>query len=284
MTPQNKKTCWLVITDLDGTLLDHYSYSWSAAQSALDFLHKEHIPVVINTSKTAAEVFSLQKQIALNAAFIVENGSAVFIPKSPRTQTIFSTEEPGSVETQDEHQVKILGQKKYYILNTLQEIRQCYEWQFEGFSDWSPTQIAQHTGLSPEAAHEAARREYSEAIVWKDSEQNFASFKSYLEDHSLKLLRGGRFIHVLGQTDKGKAALWLKTNYEKCTQRSCKLIALGDGKNDIDMLNIADHAVLVRSPVHDFPTFQHKNACIYTKAYGPAGWLEAIEQLKPVLG
>ena len=75
------KTPYVVFTDLDGTLLDHYSYSWSEAAESLKKLSRLGIPVIINTSKTADEVITLQKEMALNAPFIVENGSALYIPK-----------------------------------------------------------------------------------------------------------------------------------------------------------------------------------------------------------
>jgi len=80
MNAAKVQTPYIVVTDLDGTLLDHYDYSWDKAQAALDFLQDRGIPVVINTSKTAKEVLTLQKRIGLDAAFIVENGSGIFIP------------------------------------------------------------------------------------------------------------------------------------------------------------------------------------------------------------
>jgi|GEM_PF-4270088 len=73
---------FLVSTDLDGTLLDHYSYDWQAAAPSLARLAKLGIPVVINTSKTFEEVVSLQSSMLLTAPFIVENGSALFLPTS----------------------------------------------------------------------------------------------------------------------------------------------------------------------------------------------------------
>lgn len=47
---------YLVSTDLDGTLLDHHTYSWHAALPALQKCSELAIPVVLNTSKTLAEV------------------------------------------------------------------------------------------------------------------------------------------------------------------------------------------------------------------------------------
>lgn len=35
---------YLVFTDLDGTLLDHDTYSWEAARPALDRLKRQQVP------------------------------------------------------------------------------------------------------------------------------------------------------------------------------------------------------------------------------------------------
>ena len=80
---------FMVVTDLDGTLLDHHSYSYEAAIPALDKLTDFKIPVIFNTSKTAKEVIPLQQKLSISAPFIVENGSALYIPKRV-SKTIFT--------------------------------------------------------------------------------------------------------------------------------------------------------------------------------------------------
>lgn len=51
----------LVFTDLDGTLLDHETYSFEAARTTLERLEKLSVPVVFNSSKTAAELLPLRR-------------------------------------------------------------------------------------------------------------------------------------------------------------------------------------------------------------------------------
>jgi HAD superfamily hydrolase (TIGR01484 family) len=46
----------VVFTDLDGTLLDHHTYEWTAARPALQRLTQTGTPCVFVTSKTRAEV------------------------------------------------------------------------------------------------------------------------------------------------------------------------------------------------------------------------------------
>ena len=68
----------LIVTDLDGSLLDHHDYNWQAASEWLARLKQQQIPLVICSSKTAAEIIPLQKRLGIaGAPFIAENGARV---------------------------------------------------------------------------------------------------------------------------------------------------------------------------------------------------------------
>ena len=67
---------WWVVTDLDGTLLDH-AYDWTPAETALRWLQQRGIPVIPCTSKTAEEVREFRAAAQLNDPYIVENGGAI---------------------------------------------------------------------------------------------------------------------------------------------------------------------------------------------------------------
>ena len=77
-----KKPDRIIFTDLDGTLLDHDTYSWKPAESALKLARKMNIPVIFCTSKTRAEVEIYRKSIGNKHPFIAESGEAIFIPVS----------------------------------------------------------------------------------------------------------------------------------------------------------------------------------------------------------
>ena len=72
----------LVFTDLDGSLLDHHSYSFDAARSTLERLDELGIPVIPVTSKTRAEIKQIRDALGNKHPFVAENGAAVFIPRS----------------------------------------------------------------------------------------------------------------------------------------------------------------------------------------------------------
>ncbi|WP_159931164.1 mannosyl-3-phosphoglycerate phosphatase [Oceanicoccus sp. KOV_DT_Chl] len=273
---------YLISTDLDGTLLDHHNYSWQAASEALQQLKIKSIPIVINTSKTAPEVLALQQQLAINDPFIVENGSAVFIHKQDARFNIETFKVGTQPHLTDKEKVFsdwfaiILGKPRADSLEALRFARREFNWQFNGFSDCSTAQISDLTGLSLASAAQAKNRQFSEPLLWQDSEANLATFRVFLAERELTLLKGGRFYHVLGNTNKGKAIQWLQQRMTQSGKTS--LIALGDSQNDLDMLRVADYPVLVKSPSHDYPVFEHPNL-IKTDGEGPVGWSDAIKQL-----
>ena len=70
----------VIFTDLDGTLLDHDTYSAEEARSVLEKVTGKGIPVIPATSKTYSEVVEFRDSMNLKHAFIVENGAALYVP------------------------------------------------------------------------------------------------------------------------------------------------------------------------------------------------------------
>jgi len=270
LEPQSTK--YLIATDLDGTLLDHHSYSHASAEPALTLCQKLNIPVIFNTSKTVDETVRLRGDLNNQHPYIVENGSAVIIPEH------YFTPMPQECSAHGDT-VRCFGHTRTDILAILESVNKDNRFRYTGFSDWNTEEIAEKTGLSIQSAEEANQRDYSEPLLWQDSEQRLAEFNTLIQQQGLKILQGGRFLHVLGETDKGKALNWLKALYEQDSKQSVTLIVLGDSDNDVEMLEAADIAILVRSPVRAAPRLSGNNRVIHTQAYGPEGWNEAILKL-----
>lgn len=268
----NKHQNLLVFTDLDGTLLDHETYSHAAAQPALDLLAKRNIALIINTSKTAAEVIPWQTRLNISAPFIVENGSACGVATNDKR---FKTPE---FPTQDKHFWHCLGAPRSAIQYHLHELRSLQHFKFLMFADMTLKDLEKHTGLPPEECKLAQQREYSEPLLWQESQPRLREFIHALKPLGLRCIKGGRFLHVLGHgADKGHAMDWLKQ--ASTSEKPLVTVALGDGDNDIGMLNNADIAVRVRSPHHDYPNAQGRQQTYSTQAYGPAGWAQAIQKI-----
>lgn len=253
---------WLVFTDMDGTLLNHHNYTYAAALPVLAQLKQANVPIILNSSKTVAELTSYHQTLALNAPLIAENGSII---------AHFSDNRPD----------KLLGTPYLDICTILKQLRQAHGFKFAGFQDWDDHMLAKQTGLPLDSAVKARKRQASEPLLWQDSEQALALFKTQLEAVGLSLTRGGRFWHVMGQTDKVAALRFLRDDYKQQRQQAVFTIALGDGPNDAAMLDAADLAVVVANPHAQSPQLSSTTAklIIHTQAQGDEGWAEAFNML-----
>ena len=269
----------VVVTDLDGTLLDHDTYSWQPAKPALSRLKEKNIPVIINTSKTYSETLDIVKETAVSPIFICENGSSLFVHESCE-ELIYQLSQHHTQKPLGNYSQFIFGKPRSSILNTLQSVRKEKSWAFEGFNDWSVTKIIEETGLPYGNAQHAANRHASEPIQWFDTEENLLLFEEHLTQFDLHILKGGRFFHIQGKTNKAKPLQALKSAYiaNNNNQKSIKIVALGDSHNDIALLNSADIAICIKTSKGKKLDIKNKNV-IYTTEKGPTGWNSAINTL-----
>ena len=270
-----KNKSYLVFTDLDGTLLDHDNYSFEKALPGIAHLDKRNIPWLFNTSKTFAELKQLRQEVGNPWPMIVENGGGVAVPQNSGCDRFFS----GNAESTMADPVEIddfkfftLGRRREDFVELVANMQA--EFNFVPYSQMSTEYLAEVTGLSMDKAAQSLDRQFTEPCLWQDSDKALKEFTHRLKPFDLTCVRGGRFAHVMGKSDKGSALNWVVSNLYSGS--SVHSIALGDGENDLAMLNQADIAVLVRSPQHDPPGPCKAAQAITTQAVGPEGWAGAI--------
>ncbi len=262
----------IVFTDLDGTLLGHHTYAFDAALPALKALQNRGIPLIIATSKTIPEVERLRRRLHNRHPYIVENGAALVIP-----QGYFS----GGTDSESESEYEsILLSSPYETLRAkLCQWRADHGFRFEGFGDWDASTISKHTELPLEDARLAGERVGSEPLLWHDSETALAQFRALLEKEGLRLIKGGRFDHVIGETNKARACRKLLKLYHTHQSVTPRVVALGDSPNDLEMLQLADDAVVIRRHDGSYMPYTGDNRVTHTEKIGPAGWNEALQEI-----
>lgn len=274
-----QSTQLLVISDLDGSLLDHHTYDYSPASPALERLRDDQVPVVFCTSKTRAEVLHLREQLNNRSSFIVENGAAVYLPKNEFSDA------PPDCEDAGDYWRRSFSRPRDHWLRLLDSIRPKFGHCFDHFAAMTAEQVQDVTGLSLEEAARAKAREFGEPLLWRGSDEELVALNQWFTEKGALLLTGGRFVHVADDADKGQAMDWLKSVYQSrlSSQVSVKTLALGDSQNDAAMLDAADYAVVIRSPVHGFPKLQRRSNVCHTENCGPGGWAEGVSHWLSVL-
>jgi mannosyl-3-phosphoglycerate phosphatase len=118
-----------------------------------------------------------------------------------------------------------------------------------GFGDMTEEEIAEDSGLPLELARLAKRREYDEPFRIIEGEEKDIS--DIIIEEGFRYTKGEKYFHMLGNTNKGKAAAILKGLYVK---RFRKLITygIGDSPNDLPMLEMVDRPIFVRKTSREY--------------------------------
>jgi len=257
----------LIFTDLDGTLLDHHSYSFMGAEAALRRLHHHSIPVILTSSKTRAELQALQEKLGLNEPFIAENGGGLFIPYN------YTLPDTGAFEKFDTYYGKQFGKPYIYIRTIFETVRSQYH--IRGFADMPVEEIMEATGLSRSEVLLARQREFSEPFRFL-AEPRLQELKEEVAGHGLTVTRGGRFFHLMAaEQDKGRAAAETTRLFQAGCPEKIVTIGLGDAENDYPMLKVVDVPVLIPKPDGSYENIELRG--LRRSPYpGSKGWGAAV--------
>lgn len=264
-----RNTAVIVFSDLDGTLLDHDTYRFDPARPALALLGRENIPLILCSSKTRLEMEWYRQRLGVSSPFIVENGAAVFVPRA----TLKIADHPYREERG--FQVVEFGLPYDQLVRALKEIREETRLNLIGFSEMSVQDVVRYSGLDQAQAGKAQKRDYSEPFILVDTEAPLQALEQSVKRRRLTLARGGRFYHLMGDNDKGRAVRWLTARYRK-ENPNLVSIGLGDSPNDLPLLDNVDIPVLVKKPSGRHEVWRTEKEVFYTEGIGPAGWNEAL--------
>ena len=212
-----------VITDIDGTLMDH-SYDLTPAKETIEWLTNLNIPVIPCTSKTAAEVRVIRQDLGLNDPFIVENGAAIH---------------GGGISNDWEI---ILGKSYIRLHEILNHLSKDVDYKLVPLND-----------LNDQEAYQLTRLNGNDLDLMRDRHWSmpFLNPPNFIEDKLLKccskydvnIFRGNRMSHLLSiNSDKGKA---VKRLIEFSKNYNVKTIGLGDSPNDLPLLQTTNFKIVI---------------------------------------
>lgn len=251
----------LLFTDVDGCLVNKHDYSYAAAVPALKRLRSLSVPVILSSSKTAAELMVLAEELQLHELpLICENGARILW-----RGTAFGGERS-----------TVTGTSRAEFLPFLQSLKSSFR--FRSFTDLGLDGVMQATDLDEESARRAMEREGTEPLLWDDDAAATESFRRALEAEGLTLTRGGRFWHVAGTASKGDAMLQVDQAYQSKSGRATRTIAVGDSPIDQSMLDRADLPVGIPAP-DGSRNVRIAEQGLWATLSGAAGWRESVDHL-----
>ncbi len=262
----------IIFTDLDGSLLDHNSYSFDPALEALKRVKELGIPLILCSSKTFAEMEIYSKKLQLKEPFIVENGSAVYFPAS-----VTDVLKLHGLKKDGDYRYMELGVDRVRLIKVFNTIRRKKGFKIRSFSEMGLTQIMEMTSLPKNEAVLAMKRKYTEPFIISEADSARAcEIIDEFGSSGFNVVSGGRFFHLMGKTDKGAAVKKTIEIYSSSYSDKIHSIGIGDSENDLPMLSVVDFPALVRK--WDGSRIKSKAAEEFyrTDGIGPAGWNEAV--------
>jgi len=262
----------IVITDLDGTLLDQRTYSYERSLPAVRRLQARGVPIILCSTKTAAEMLPLWRELGLKDPFICESGGAIHFPDDCLETPLRELKSSGAF------QVLELGTNIRRLRVALAEAARECGIELRSFGQMTAKEIAALTGLAPEEALRAAERHYDEPFQVRSGDVERLS--AHLQAQGLTITRGDRFHHLTGGHSKRDAVLCLLDLHRR-QYGDTLAIGLGNSANDWPMLAAVDRPVLVKNPdgrwdatvVERMPNIER------TEGVGPEGWRETIDKI-----
>ncbi|OPY69908.1 MAG: Glucosyl-3-phosphoglycerate/mannosyl-3-phosphoglycerate phosphatase [Syntrophorhabdus sp. PtaU1.Bin002] len=263
----------VIFSDLDGTLLDE-RYSFRAAEGALALIEERGIPLVICSSKTRAEIELYRRKLNNQHPFIAENGGGVFVPRGYFAADTVPSE--FTLVADADYQVIRLGTEYAQLRRAMEELRG-EGFEVKGFGDMSAEVVSQLTGLSPEEATASKERDFDEPFLFQGDRAQLPLLYRAIRKKGFRYTEG-RFFHILGESDKGKAVTLLSALY-RAKHGEIVTIGIGDSPNDIPMLKSVNYPIIVKHPDGTFDPRIHLGWVIKADGVGPEGWNKAILQL-----
>ena len=272
MWSQVKEKKIVVITDLDGTLLDQRTYSYEPSLPAVARLRELKISLVLCSSKTAAEIIPLQRELGLKDPFICESGGAIYFP-----QRYFKFPVAG-MKPKMLFDVIEFGKDIVHLREALQQVARNCGFRVKSFGSMTFHEIMFLTGLTLDQAIYARQREYDEPFFIDSGDEG--TLLAALRASGLTVAKGDRFYHLTGGHGKGEAVKKLLDLYRQ-QYGSLVSVGLGNSANDLPLLRETDIAVLVRNPDGrwDAEVTTHLPSVTRTDGIGPNGWQETIDNL-----
>jgi mannosyl-3-phosphoglycerate phosphatase family protein len=232
----------VVVTDIDDSLLEPGARALPSERAALDFLARRGIPLVINSSRTHAEIERIQETLRLLTPSISEHGSALFIPPG-----CFPSIPDRAARAVSGHVIEF-GRPYHEVVDAVRVTGRELGVEIVGFADLTIEDAARELGVTDVEAQLAKLREYTELIrIANETDARRSHVFNALRRRGLRCWPTGRHHLVTATHDRAESLLTLKALWRQAWGEPPCMVGLGSSEDDVSWLRYADVAVIVQN-------------------------------------
>jgi len=260
----------LVVSGIDGGLLDALTRDYDPARPAIAALAHLGVPLVLCSGRTRAEVAFVSRIFGLDAPMIVENGALLLVPAGHLREGV-----PGGERDGEWHVIR-LGPPRATLRVALEEIAAAAEVRVRLLSEMTSAERLRRGALASLLGPTPAAREYTEPFLL-EREDDREKLARAAEARGLRLARGQSFWHLCGGADKGLAVRTLLALYER-EGRAAEAIGLGCWQVDLPMLRAVQRPIVLPGPGSRVEPTLAAGVPRAERAWqgGPRGWNDAV--------
>lgn len=274
----------VVLTSIDGCLLDPETNSYGAARQALAALQRRSIPLILISQRTQAEIEGLRQPLQLEHPFICEGGSILYLPESYFPSSILDA----SWIPQSPYYLQIFGLAYERLRQVLQEVRAQLQTDLLGYGDWTAAELAMALGISQAEAERMQQRRFSEVFGYSGDPDRL---QTALREHSQQLLPKYRLMlsplafpsqiaqwYLMGMRTTG-LHLSPVTLLLDCYRRqlgSVNALGLGNALPDLEFLYQVQQKVVLPGPQFHQVVPHLETGWQQGDLPGPEGWNEVV--------
>lgn len=277
-----KKEKKIIITDIDGTIVDN-TYSLKKIKPVVEKIKKDKTILCFCTSKSFFELEHFRKKLNNKHPFILENGSAIFLPKNYFSFKIdkkilkkFNIKKIRRIQDFDIIELNVSHKE---TINAIKTIQKKLNFHTKIYSKLAVDEIQKITNLPKNMAKLSKIKNYADGLfVPKMTKQKINEIKKQAKKIGFNAKEGGRFVGINNGGDKGTSTKILLYLFKK-EMGEIFSIGAGDSENDFEMLKEVNQAYLIKNKknIEKRAKKEIKNLIFINKP-APNGWAQIFNK------
>lgn len=251
----------LLFSDVDGTVLGrdgHYAVTPAELAPWLSA-----VEIVLASSRTVLELSRNQRDLGITGPVVAENGAVAAFPWDPTDVVAAERQEIDGRAWW----VAVLGWPEARLRDAVRDAAAQTGISYVDQVDVEP-------GLGRVAS--VLVRPADHALPM----ESLAPLARALEQRGCTVASGGDWLAVTGDADKARGAMAVRRAAEASGRHYRRVVAIGDGDNDVALFDAADRAYVVSRPDGSWhPALDGYRGAMRAPVHGIAGWRGVVRQL-----